>query len=121
MLEAGFRRHEPNRMSYRIFEPQCCRALVLLPLLGVAAGSQCAGGTEIDVRALAAGCASCHQPSEALPPPLAGQSRQALVVKLRGFRDGSVPGTVMPLITKGYTAAELDALARYFAGRPPRR
>jgi sulfide dehydrogenase cytochrome subunit len=109
-------------MTYPIFErPHGCRALVLLPLLAVTAGSPPAGGTEIDVRALAAGCASCHQATEALPPPLAGQSREALAIKLRGFRDGSVPGTVMPLITKGYTAAELDALARYFAERPPRR
>jgi cytochrome subunit of sulfide dehydrogenase len=89
---------------------------VLLVL--VAAGSERAGATQTDVRALAAGCASCHQPAERVPPPLAGQSRDALVSKLRGFRDGSVPGTVMPLIARGYTPAELDALARYFADRP---
>ncbi|HSU43009.1 MAG TPA: hypothetical protein VLN42_02200 [Casimicrobiaceae bacterium] len=56
-----------------------------------------------------------------MPPPLAGQSRAALIAKLRGFRDGSVPGTVMPVIANGYTPAELDALARHFADTPPAR
>jgi cytochrome c553 len=82
---------------------------------------QSAGATEPDVRALAAGCASCHRPSQRVPPPLAGQSHEALVTKLRGFRDGSLPGTVMPLITRGYTLAELDALARHFASDSLRR
>jgi cytochrome subunit of sulfide dehydrogenase len=93
-------------------------ALGVLLVLVVAAGSERPGATQTDVRALAAGCSSCHQPSERVPPPLAGQSPDALVSKLRGFRDGSVPGTVMPLIARGYTPAELDALARYFADRP---
>jgi cytochrome subunit of sulfide dehydrogenase len=93
----------------------------VLLVLVMAAGSERVAAAQMDVRALAAGCASCHQPSERVPPPLAGQSREALIGKLRGFRDGSIPGSVMPLIAKGYTPAELDALARYFAGRalPP--
>ena len=89
----------------------------VLLVLVMAAGSERVAAAPMDVRALAAGCASCHQPSERVPPPLAGQSREALIGKLRGFRDGSIPGSVMPLIAKGYTPAELDALARYFAGR----
>jgi cytochrome subunit of sulfide dehydrogenase len=93
-------------------------ALGVLLVLVAAAGSERAGATQTDVRALAAGCASCHQPAERVPPPLAGRSRDALVSRLRGFCDGSVPGTVMPLIARGYTPAELDALARYFADRP---
>jgi sulfide dehydrogenase cytochrome subunit len=97
------------------------RALGTLLVLVVMAASKQTDATQTDVRALAAGCASCHQPSERVPPPLAGQSRTALITKLRGFRDGSLPGTVMPVIATGYTPAELDALARHFADMPRAR
>jgi cytochrome c553 len=52
---------------------------------------------------------------------LQGQSRNALVAKLRGFREGSRAGTVMPQLAKGYSDAELEEIARYFAeGEAPR-
>ena len=44
---------------------------------------------DLDPRALAAGCATCHQASVESPPPLGGQSRDALLAKLRGFREGT--------------------------------
>ncbi|MEO9135900.1 MAG: c-type cytochrome [Casimicrobiaceae bacterium] len=72
-------------------------------------------------RALAAGCASCHQPDERIPPPLAGQSRDELSAKLRGFRDGTRSGTVMPQLARGYTPAQLDAVAAWFAAQKPSR
>jgi len=74
-----------------------------------------------DVRALAATCASCHQPARRAPPPLAGQPRDELLAKLRGFRNGTRSGTVMPQLANGYTLAELDALAGYFARQVPAR
>jgi len=72
-----------------------------------------------DARALAAGCRSCHQ-GDTVIPSLDDQSRDALLGKLRGFRDGTRPGTVMPELVKGYTAAQLEAIAGYLArtGRP---
>lgn len=78
---------------------------------------QLAHARDVDVRALAAGCASCHRPAQHVPPALAGQSQDVLAAKLRGFRDGTRDGTVMPQIAKGYSPAELEALARYFAAR----
>jgi cytochrome subunit of sulfide dehydrogenase len=74
---------------------------------------------EQDARALAAGCASCHQPTERMPPSLAGQSRSELLEKLRAFRDGTRSGTVMPQLARGYTPAQLEAVARYFAAQAP--
>ena len=68
-----------------------------------------------DIRALAASCATCHQPALHVPPSLAGQPREKIASKLHGFRNGSLHGTVMPQIAKGYTIDELDALADYFA------
>ena len=92
------------------------RALIVVLAIGPI-GNPLAYGRALDVQALAAGCASCHQPTQRVPPPLAGQSRDALVAKLRGFRDDTRDGTVMPQIAKGYAQAELDALARHFAAQ----
>jgi sulfide dehydrogenase cytochrome subunit len=94
-------------------------ALLAVASIGVVAAAH--AGND-DARALAAGCASCHRASERIPPSLAGQSREALIAKLRGFRDGMRGGTVMPQLTRGYTPAQLDAVSAWFAAqRPPRR
>jgi len=94
-------------------------ALLTVASTGVVATAHAAND---EARALAAGCASCHRASERIPPALAGQSREALIEKLRGFRDGMRGGTVMPQLARGYTPAQLDALAAWFAAqRPPRR
>jgi cytochrome c553 len=91
-------------------------AAVIVAML--ATGSQPAPGAD-DARALAAGCRSCHQ-GDTVIPSLDDQTRDALLRKLRGFRDGTLPGTVMPELVKGYTAAQLEAIAGYLArtGRP---
>ena len=94
-------------------------ALLAVACVGLAATAHPA---DEDARALAAGCASCHRSSERIPPALAGQSREALVEKLRAFRDGTRNGTVMPQLARGYTPAQLDAVAAWFAAQPcPRR
>ena len=79
----------------------------------LATGSQPAPGAD-DARALAAGCHSCHQ-GDTVIPSLDDQTRDALLGKLRAFRDGTLPGTVMPELVKGYTAAQLEAIAGYLA------
>ena len=89
-------------------------------MIAIAIASSTLGATAghanpLDVRALAASCASCHQPTRSTPAPLEGQSREMLASKLHAFRNGSLRGTVMPQIAKGYTIEELDALADYFA------
>lgn len=79
------------------------------------AGPRVAGAADLDARALAASCRSCHQPGESVIPSLDGQSYATLVATLRGYRDGSRAGTVMPELAKGYSDAELDAIARELA------
>lgn len=68
-----------------------------------------------DPRALAAGCASCHRPGASTIPSLRGRPRDELLAALRGFRDGSRNGTVMPQLARGYTEAQLDAIAAWYA------
>ena len=93
------------------------RALRLLAAVAGSLGP--AQALDLDPRALAAGCATCHQASVESPPPLGGQSRDALLVKLRGFRDGTRAGTVMPQLARGYSPAELDAIAAWLAAQSP--
>lgn len=74
------------------------------------------------LRALAATCAHCHG-TDGRPLVADGMSRLAgadagwLAQQMRDFRDGRRPATVMPQIAKGYSDAQIDALAGYFAAQ----
>ncbi|MCS6922055.1 MAG: c-type cytochrome [Elioraea sp.] len=72
-------------------------------------------------RDLAASCAMCHGTNGRSAHPgfkaLAGMDRAALAAELRNFRDGKRPATVMHQIAKGYTDAEIDLMAAYFAAQ----
>lgn len=46
---------------------------------------------------------------------LAGQPREQLLERMRGFRDGTRPSTVMHQVAKGFSEAQLERLAAYFA------
>jgi cytochrome c553 len=76
--------------------------------------------SESGVRSMAATCASCHGTmGKATPgstvPALAGRPRQDIVDAMAQFRDGKRPATLMHQIAKGYTDAEVAALADYFS------
>jgi cytochrome subunit of sulfide dehydrogenase len=69
--------------------------------------------------ALAEPCGLCHGiggQSHGSIPSLAGYDAAALVDLLRGFRSGQIEGTVMNRIARGYSDAEIDAVAQYLAG-----
>jgi cytochrome subunit of sulfide dehydrogenase len=72
-------------------------------------------------RNLAAGCAICHgTEGKAVTQnmiPLAGLPRDHIATQMRAFRDGQRPATVMHQIAKGYTDAQIDAMAAWFAGQ----
>lgn len=74
------------------------------------------------VRAMAATCFTCHgtdgRSVGGVPPSIAGQSKATLLQSLREFRDGKRPATIMHQHAKGYTDAQLDAIAGYFANVP---
>ncbi len=78
------------------------------------AGSVTAAGDN-QARDWAAGCQSCHYAGGTPLPKLHGQPRDQLVAKLRAFRDGTQPGTVMPQLAKGYTDAQIEAIADWFS------
>ncbi len=74
------------------------------------------------VRALAANCAACHGTDGHAAPgspltPLAGRPRQDIVQLMSQFKSGQKPATLMHQIAKGYSEAEIEALAAYFAAQ----
>jgi sulfide dehydrogenase cytochrome subunit len=71
-------------------------------------------------RNLAATCANCHNTTGSSItniPSIAGQPREVLAKALREFKEGKRPATVMHQLAKGYTDAQLDLLAAYFAAQ----
>ena len=73
-------------------------------------------------RNLAAACAICHgtqgKPAPGAPLiPLAGLPRDHIATQMRAFRDGKRPATVMHQIAKGYTDAQIDAIAGWYAAQ----
>jgi cytochrome c553 len=72
-------------------------------------------------RYVAANCANCHGTlgkSSGAMPSLAGQSKVYLVEQMRAFRDGKRTATIMHQIAKGYTDAQIDAVAEHFSRQP---
>ena len=72
-------------------------------------------------RNLAASCAICHGTEGRAVTrdvvPLAGLPREHIVTQMKAFRDGARPATVMHQIAKGYSDAQIDALAAWFAAQ----
>ena len=67
---------------------------------------------------LTVSCSGCHGPGGHSPgaiPSLYGRTAQSIAETLRDFRDGKRPSTVMIRFAKGYTDAEIDAVAREIA------
>ena len=67
---------------------------------------------------MAGTCANCHGTSGrslGTTPSLAGQSKENVAEKLRQFRDGQRPATIMHQISKGYSDAQIDALADHYS------
>jgi len=75
--------------------------------------------TALRTRGLAATCANCHgtdgRTQGETVPTLAGRDRELIASRLREFRDGKRPATVMHQLAKGYTEEQIDTLAAYFA------
>ncbi|MDT7836241.1 c-type cytochrome [Aquabacterium sp. OR-4] len=102
---------------------------LVLPLLWLAAGAAQAQATgtapaePLALRALAATCANCHGTegralADSEVPGLAGERAGRLTELLLQFKRGERPATVMHQIAKGYSDAQLEALAAYFSRRP---
>jgi sulfide dehydrogenase cytochrome subunit len=80
--------------------------------------------TEKGVRALAGNCSICHG-TNGRPAPgsslaaLAGRPPGYIVQAMTAFKEGKRDATIMHQIAKGYSDAEIAAMAEFFAQQKP--
>lgn len=90
-------------------------------LLAAAPAFASAQAGDAATRNLAAPCAICHGTSGHAATKdataLAGLPADHIAKQMRDLRDGRRPATVMHQIGKGYTDAEIDRLAAWFAAQ----
>lgn len=90
-------------------------ALAAAFALPSAASAQAANGA-----ILALSCAACHGTGGASPgaiPSLRGRTADYIGTALTEFKTDRRPATVMGRLAKGYSDAEIKALADYFASQ----
>ena len=69
-------------------------------------------------RNLAAQCANCHGTngkSMAEVPSLAGQAASVIVQKMKDYRDGKLPASIMHQLSKGYSDEQVTLMADFFS------
>lgn len=104
-------------MRLRLHPAAVLAALILVP--GVAAAQD---ARALHTQALAATCANCHGThgravQAAAVPGLAGMPAAYLVEQMKAFKSGSRPATVMHQLAKGYSDAQVETIAAYFAAQ----
>ena len=74
-------------------------------------------------RNLAATCANCHGTdgrSVGGPEVLAGMPKDQMVQKMKEFKSGTKPATIMHQLSKGYTDQQVELIAEFFAQQKAR-
>jgi cytochrome c553 len=102
-----------------MIRPLLPAALALAIALASSAEAQPSSG-----RNLAAACANCHGTngvSQSGLPGLAGRERSELARQMQDFKAGKRPATVMHQIARGYSDAQIEAIAAYFSGQKAAR
>ncbi|TAG47174.1 MAG: cytochrome C [Betaproteobacteria bacterium] len=72
-------------------------------------------------RNLAAQCANCHGSngkSVAEVASLAGVPANVTIQKMKDYRDGKLPATIMHQLAKGYTDEQVALIAQYLEKQP---
>jgi cytochrome subunit of sulfide dehydrogenase len=104
---------------------RCISLRPVLAALMVAAAAATAWAQDaqtLNTRALAATCANCHgTQGQAVPsatvPGLAGLPASYVTEQMKAFKAGTRPATVMHQLAKGYSDAQIDAIAAYYAAQ----
>ncbi len=100
------------------------RAVAALLVLAALPASEPAGAQSqaLAVAQIAATCAGCHgtqgrAADGASLPSLAGMPKASALASLQAFKSGARPATIMHQLAKGYTDAQLEQIADYFAAQ----
>lgn len=94
---------------------------IVAAALGLAFSAGAAQDPDL-ARTLAATCGNCHGTNGKAVPgagidSLAGEPQEKLMKKLREFRAGTRPATIMHQIAKGYSDEQLELVTAWFAAR----
>jgi cytochrome subunit of sulfide dehydrogenase len=80
----------------------------------------CAPGLASEAPPGASSCSGCHAPSAAAGtpvPPLNGRNAAEIVAQMEAFRSGKTQSTVMDRLAKGFSEAEIQAIAAWHAAQ----
>jgi cytochrome subunit of sulfide dehydrogenase len=108
---------------HRFFNPRTALAMLLAAGLWGAVGSVSAQSSQaLNIRALAATCANCHGTNGkavegSAVVSLAGVPRDYIIAQMVAFKSGARPATIMHQISKGYSDAQVEQIATYFAAQ----
>lgn len=74
------------------------------------------------VKSLSATCANCHGTNGkavdgSSVPSIAGMPKDYIVAQMKAFKGGTRPATVMHQLSKGYSDAQVDAIAGYLSAQ----
>ena len=87
----------------------CIIAMLAGPLSALAGSPESPPG--------ASSCSGCHaaRRADTAVPPLAGRQASEIIAHMRAFKSGQKPATVMDRIAKGFTDAEIQDIANWYA------
>src|SRR6185437_15250721 len=89
-------------------------------LIALLAWSSAAGAQSIEPPAGAVACSGCHPANAGVDttvPRLAGRNADEITAAMRHFRAGDRASTVMGRIAKGFSDAEIQAIAAWYAAQ----
>lgn len=92
----------------------------ILAGIALASLSSWASADALQVRSMAASCSACHGTNGVALPgmdSLAGQKKEDLLKKMQDFKSDKKPATLMHQLSKGYSDAQIEQLASYFAAQ----
>jgi cytochrome subunit of sulfide dehydrogenase len=77
---------------------------------------------QLNIRSLAATCANCHGTNGKAVEgssvvTLAGLPKDYIVAQMKAYKDGTRPATIMHQLAKGYSDAQIEQIATYFAAQ----
>ena len=103
-------------------KPCTLLSVLLLRFASTAFAQSDAGKEALYVKSLAATCANCHGTNGKAVEgssvvSIAGLDRDYIVAQMKAFKTGTRPATIMHQLSKGYSDAQIETLATYFAAQ----
>jgi cytochrome subunit of sulfide dehydrogenase len=106
---------------HRLLKPRTAFALLAVVSLWVGTASA-QSSQALNIRSLAATCANCHGTNGkavegSAVVSLAGVPKDYIIAQMAAFKSGARPATIMHQISKGYSDAQVEQIASYFAAQ----